>query len=450
MKNLSKIVSIAAIIASVVSTSAEAAMPIARLNSDQVLLTKAVNKNEFGITNTGNQNLNVRKSASTNSELLGKLPTGSKVEIVDKLANGWYKIKYKSSYGYVDSRYVIISVAVNEFGITNTGNQNLNVRKSASTNSELLGKLPTGSKVEIVDKLANGWYRIKYKSSYGYVDSKYIDSKIPISVTGVKLNKATLSLEKGKSETLKATISPSNASNKGVTWTSSNSKVATVDKNGKVKAISKGTATIIVKTKDKGKTAKCTVTVNDISKARQKILDNARKMVYFEWSPKYQFSAWRAQKTFKPGTKYKGIPYTQNVQVKNTSEFISKINSRKDLTVVIGGITMPRYGNDCSGFISAVWQIPRQTTPNLKNGNYTTKLNNFNELQPGDAIVTITPWEKRHVRLFVRWADSSKTKMVVYEQTPPQAKESTYSVSDLKVKGYTPIRLKDEYLNKIK
>ena len=50
------------------------------------------------------------------------------------------------------ARYVIISVAVNEFGETNTGNQNLNVRKSASTNSELLGKLPTGSKVEIVDR----------------------------------------------------------------------------------------------------------------------------------------------------------------------------------------------------------------------------------------------------------------------------------------------------------
>ena len=314
----------------------------------------------------------------------------------------------------------------------------------------------SNSKVATVDKngkvkaIAPGTATITVKTKDKGKTAKCTVKVKSVSVTGVKLNKATLSLEKGKSETLKATISPSNASNKGVTWTSSNSKVATVDKNGKVKAISKGTATIIVKTKDKGKTAKCTVTVNDISKARQKILDNARKMVYFEWSPKYQFSAWRAQKTFKPGTKYKGIPYTQNVQVKNTSEFISKINSRKDLTVVIGGITMPRYGNDCSGFISAVWQIPRQTTPNLKNGNYTTKLNNFNELQPGDAIVTITPWEKRHVRLFVRWADSSKTKMVVYEQTPPQAKESTYSVSDLKVKGYTPIRLKDEYLNKIK
>ena len=76
MKNLSKIVSIVAIVTSVVSTSAEAAMSIARLNSDQVLLTKAtINKSEFGVTNTGNQNLNVRKSSSTNSELLGKLPT---------------------------------------------------------------------------------------------------------------------------------------------------------------------------------------------------------------------------------------------------------------------------------------------------------------------------------------------------------------------------------------
>ena len=54
-----------------------------------------------------------------------------------------------------------------------------------------------------------------------------------ISVTGVKLNKAELSLEKGKTETLTATIEPSTATNKSVTWESSNTAVATVDQSGK-------------------------------------------------------------------------------------------------------------------------------------------------------------------------------------------------------------------------
>ena len=79
-------------------------------------------------------------------------------------------------------------------------------------------------------------------------------------VTGVTLNKTTLSLTVGTSETLKATIAPSTATNKNVTWTSSNTSVATVS-NGTVKGIKPGTATITVKTQDGLKTATCKVTV---------------------------------------------------------------------------------------------------------------------------------------------------------------------------------------------
>lgn len=82
-----------------------------------------------------------------------------------------------------------------------------------------------------------------------------------VSVTGVTLNKSSLTLNKGASETLTATVSPSNATNKSVTWTSSNTSVATVDGSGKVTAISGGTATITVRTNDGGKTATCAVTV---------------------------------------------------------------------------------------------------------------------------------------------------------------------------------------------
>lgn len=84
-----------------------------------------------------------------------------------------------------------------------------------------------------------------------------------ISVTGVKLNKTELSLEKGKTETLTATIEPSTATNKSVTWKSSNTGVAAVDQSGKVTAVAKGEATITVTTKDGGHKATCTVTVND-------------------------------------------------------------------------------------------------------------------------------------------------------------------------------------------
>ena len=84
-----------------------------------------------------------------------------------------------------------------------------------------------------------------------------------VAVTSVSLNKASLSFTgTGSSQTLTATVSPSNATNKTLTWSSSNTSVATVS-NGVVKAVGFGTATITAKSNN-GKTASCKVTVNPI------------------------------------------------------------------------------------------------------------------------------------------------------------------------------------------
>jgi hypothetical protein len=81
-------------------------------------------------------------------------------------------------------------------------------------------------------------------------------------VTGVKLNKTSVSMNKGDSMALGATASPSNADNKAVTWKSSNTNVATVSASGTVRAAGKGTATIAAVARDgSGKAASCTVTV---------------------------------------------------------------------------------------------------------------------------------------------------------------------------------------------
>ena len=83
----------------------------------------------------------------------------------------------------------------------------------------------------------------------------------PVAVTGVTLNKTSLTLEAGQDETLTATVAPSNADNKDVSWSSNNPSVASVDQTGKVSAISAGTAIITVTTADGNKTATCNVTV---------------------------------------------------------------------------------------------------------------------------------------------------------------------------------------------
>ncbi len=80
-------------------------------------------------------------------------------------------------------------------------------------------------------------------------------------VTSISLDKTTITLNNGSSATLIASVNPSNANNKNVIWSSSNTNVATVDSSGKVIAKEKGEAKITVKTVDGGKTASCAVTV---------------------------------------------------------------------------------------------------------------------------------------------------------------------------------------------
>lgn len=97
--------------------------------------------------------------------------------------------------------------------------------------------------------------------------SKAINLKVgappPISVTGVQLNKTSLELTKGNTETLVATVLPSDAANKKVTWSSSNTSVVEVSNTGKVTAKGKGSATITVETADGRFSAQCQITVKE-------------------------------------------------------------------------------------------------------------------------------------------------------------------------------------------
>ena len=123
-----------------------------------------------------------------------------------------------------------------------------------------------------VDTEKSGDYKVIYKvtDSEGASKTKEINVKVnekettppeEIKVTGVKLNNKDLNLKKGEKYTLKAEISPKDATNKEVTWISSNPKVVSVDENGNIEAKSSGEAEITVTTKDGGFKATCKVKV---------------------------------------------------------------------------------------------------------------------------------------------------------------------------------------------
>ncbi len=93
----------------------------------------------------------------------------------------------------------------------------------------------------------------------GYTDSCVVT--VSVKAEGVSLNKTSAKIWKGETVQLTATVTPSNATDKTVSWSTSNSSVAVVDSNGLVRAVAGGTATITVKTNNGGHTASCKVTV---------------------------------------------------------------------------------------------------------------------------------------------------------------------------------------------
>ena len=183
-----------------------------------VQLATPDNSTDTSITQTGkvtaSSSLNVRSNASTSSPIIGSLKTNDIVEILETL-NGWYKIKYNNSVGYVSSQYVYVTILTPDNGANDnnsssdsnngsndnssttqnkigkvTASSSLNVRSNASTSSSIIGSLKTNDTVEILETL-NGWYKIKYNNSVGYVSSQYVSITTSAPNTGISSDSTT-------------------------------------------------------------------------------------------------------------------------------------------------------------------------------------------------------------------------------------------------------------------
>ena len=195
----------------------------------------------------------------------------------------------------------------------------------------------------VVTAIADGKAIITVKSEDGaFMASCEAEVKIDkpvISVTGVSLNKTNAVLYgKGASLQLKAEVYPDNAANKKVTWTSKDKKVAKVDSNGKVTAVSNGKTEIIVKTADGNITAKCTITVKEDNKpavvkpgrvTNVKVSGNATHSMKVTWNKvkdadtyrvyvyNQKFKKWsKAGTTNETGMTIKKLPVGMECQVK--------------------------------------------------------------------------------------------------------------------------------------
>ncbi len=178
----------------------------------------------------------------------------------------------------------------------------------------------------------------------GELTGKVPQSGVAYKVTDVSLNKTSLTLTDGGSETLTATITPSNATNKNVTWSSDNQNVATVS-DGVVTAVSPGSAKITA-TAD-GKSDTCTVTVT---------------------AKTYSLSVDPSTLNFGSITEGDTLPAAQTVMVKNTGNQTVTLDQPAAENFEIGALSAKELKPD----ESATFTI--QPKDNLPRGSYSEQI----------------------------------------------------------------------------
>lgn len=141
--------------------------------------------------------VNIRSSDSEEADKLDKAQIGQEFTLLEEKGNGWSKVEYDGREAYIKSDYLEVvseetveadetqeteetedtqTASSNE---TSTGTvrviESVRVRKSASTDSESLGTVYAGEKLDLLMKQADGWCKVKYKGQTAYVKSEYVE-----------------------------------------------------------------------------------------------------------------------------------------------------------------------------------------------------------------------------------------------------------------------------------
>ena len=284
------------------------------INSSATKFTSGYNGKGKSIKYVAAPEISKVESVNGGVKISWNKPNGAeKYRIYYKGSKGWTRLADTTSTSYTDSKvssgktytYTVrcISADAKRFtsGYNGKGKSIKYVaapkisKTEATYNSVKIswGKVNGAEKYRVYYKSRKGWTRMVDTTSTSYIDKDVSSGKTytytvrcinssankftsgydakGVTVTtpvkpSVKLNRTSLTLTKGKTYTLKTTVT---GTNKAVSWSSSNSSVASVDKNGKVTAKTKGTATITVKVD--GVSASCKVTVNEPAKTTIKL-----------------------------------------------------------------------------------------------------------------------------------------------------------------------------------
>ena len=169
--------------------------------------------------------------------------------------NDWYVTNQISVWGtYHDWSYYR----------TNTGQDanSIIIEPLLNTDNTLSSTSPCINTGTTLSTVTSDFIDVARPQGSAYDMGAYEYTGTTISVTGVTVSPTSASIVVGATQQLTATVAPSNATNKTVSWSSSNTAVATVSSNGLITGISSGTAIVTVTTQDGGFTATCAATVS--------------------------------------------------------------------------------------------------------------------------------------------------------------------------------------------
>lgn len=273
--------------------------------------SSAVTGTSSGITAKTTDYLNLREGAGTGSKVILTMSKGISVTVLDNTNSQWAKVRTQSGkQGWCSKQYLNISggtpassssaaptqsstpvssnlssasASSNSLGTTTNTNSSthtitgatvtatvLRLREQANTSCSILDNLAKGTKLTVLDTSTSGWVKVETSGGKtGYVSADYVkinysddDVSTPSGTSELSVSASSKNIPMGKTFYLKAST---NTSGSTISWSSSNSSVASVT-NGYVYAIGKGNTVITASCGSY--TASCSITVTDAEPVR--------------------------------------------------------------------------------------------------------------------------------------------------------------------------------------
>ncbi|WAG67918.1 SH3 domain-containing protein [Clostridium estertheticum] len=166
---------------------------------------KLASTTQTGVGSTKVWYLNVRKTAATGNNIIGIINPTNNISLYGT-ENGYYKIKYNNTWGYIAKSYVstsatsaVVTIPVasstlsstTQTGVGSTKVGYLNVRKTAATGNNIIGIINPTNNISLYGT-ENGYYKIKYNNTWGYIAKSYVSTSATSAVVTIPVVSSTL------------------------------------------------------------------------------------------------------------------------------------------------------------------------------------------------------------------------------------------------------------------